>query len=245
MIRSHPSITAPRMISVPGVSSHAPSSFIADEVLFRSLFEDSGLGMASLGTDLAIRDANPAFSQLFDRRPDGVLGRNFFELLHPGTHPVLRRQFERLTDGRRTSFTDRMVAMRPCATVFTGEMTGVAVREGAQRAAAVIVLVRRDRAAAPSGASEDTLVAQGRLLTEMDARVLEGVARGMTTVQLAARLYLSRQGVEYHVTTLLRRLNAPNRAALVSRAYAVGVLGVGSWPPQVLPDAIRPSASAA
>jgi PAS domain S-box-containing protein len=213
---------------------------VDDDHLYRSLFEDSGLGMASLGTDLRIRDANPDFVRLFERRSEGVVGRSFFELLHPGSHPVVRRHFERLTDGRRTSFTDRMVALRPCSTVFTGEMTGVAVRRGAQRAAAVMVLVRPEKPSAGTGAAgTETVANRGRLLSELDAKILEGIATGMSTVQLAARLYLSRQGVEYHVSTMLRRLKVPNRAALVSRAYATGVLGLGAWPPRVLPEAIK------
>ncbi|WP_231645103.1 LuxR C-terminal-related transcriptional regulator [Sciscionella sediminilitoris] len=216
---------------------------VDDEALFRSLFENSGLGMASLGPDLAVHDANPEFARVLDHKPENVLGRNFFEFLHPGSHPLFRKHFERLTDGRRTSFTDRMVAVRPCSTVFTGELTGVAVRNGAQRAAAVMVLVRPGRGGEAEGASTELANAKsgrGCVLTELDARILEGIAKGMSTVQLATQLYLSRQGVEYHVTTMLRRLKAPNRAALVSRAYAAGVLGLGSWPPRVLPEAVRP-----
>ena len=56
---------------------------------------------------------------------------------------------------------------------------------------------------------------------------------------MAARLYLSRQGVEYHVGLMLRRFKAPNRAALVSRAYSMGVLTVGSWPPKAVLDFVE------
>jgi DNA-binding NarL/FixJ family response regulator len=73
----------------------------------------------------------------------------------------------------------------------------------------------------------------------MDARILEGVAAGISTVQLAAMLYLSRGGVEYHVSTLLRKLKVANRPALVSKAYSMGMFGVGCWPPKVLPDYIQ------
>lgn len=70
-------------------------------------------------------------------------------------------------------------------------------------------------------------------LSALDARILEGIATGATTVQLAARLYLSRQGVEYHVSSMMREFKAPNRVALVSKAYAMGLLGVNTWPPKV------------
>jgi hypothetical protein len=45
--------------------------------------------------------------------------------------------------------------------------------------------------------------------------------------------------VEYHVTTLLRRLKVTNRPALVSKGYSMGILGIGQWPPRVIPDYIK------
>ncbi|MFX4292336.1 BTAD domain-containing putative transcriptional regulator [Streptomyces bohaiensis] len=71
----------------------------------------------------------------------------------------------------------------------------------------------------------------GALLGALDVRLVAGLASGLSTVQLASRLHLSRQGVEYRVSSLLRRLRAPNRVALVARAYDTGVLAAGAWPP--------------
>ncbi|KPC87054.1 LuxR family transcriptional regulator, partial [Streptomyces sp. NRRL WC-3753] len=85
----------------------------------------------------------------------------------------------------------------------------------------------------------DVMAPRKKLLSEIDARILEGIAAGVSTIPLASRLYLSRQGVEYHVTGLLRKLKVPNRAALVSRAYSMGVLKVGTWPPKVVEDFIK------
>ncbi|MDT5033255.1 MAG: hypothetical protein QOC94_3426, partial [Actinoplanes sp.] len=66
------------------------------------------------------------------------------------------------------------------------------------------------------------------------------VAAGAPTVQLAGRLFLSRQGVEYHVSSMLKQFKVPNRAALVSKSYSMGLFKVGSWPPRVLLDYVRP-----
>ncbi|MFJ4770751.1 helix-turn-helix transcriptional regulator [Streptomyces uncialis] len=79
-----------------------------------------------------------------------------------------------------------------------------------------------------------------RRLTALDVRILEGVAVGVSTVRLAASLYLSRQGVEYRIGLMLRRFQAANRAALVSRAHSLGVLSVGAWPPRVVPEFLEP-----
>lgn len=73
-------------------------------------------------------------------------------------------------------------------------------------------------------------------LNVRDAGVLEGLASGSSSVQLAASLFLSRQGVEYYVGRLLRKFRVPNRTALVGRAYSMGIFDSGSWPPKVRPE---------
>jgi PAS domain S-box-containing protein len=227
------SAAAPDAVAVPQYQeSVAPRGA---ESLYRSLFDRSGLSMASLGPDLRIREANGEFARQFDRPVDDVLGRSFYELLHPATKPVLRRHFDRLVDGRRNSFTERMVAVRPGGTVFSGELTGVAVRLGVRRLDSLTLLLRPEKASV----GQEAQIERRKLLTELDARILEGIATGKSTVQLATKLYLSRQGVEYHVSTMLRKFKVPNRAALVSRAYSSGILAIGSWPPRVLPEAIQ------
>ncbi|MFG1919000.1 LuxR C-terminal-related transcriptional regulator [Micromonospora sp. NPDC048898] len=70
-------------------------------------------------------------------------------------------------------------------------------------------------------------------LNVRDAGVLEGVASGASSVQLAASLFLSRQGVEYRIGRLLRKFRVTNRTALVGRAYSLGIFESGSWPPKV------------
>ena len=80
----------------------------------------------------------------------------------------------------------------------------------------------------------------GFRLSEVGARVLEGIAAGASTAQLAHRLFLSKQGIEYHVSAMLRAFGVANRSELVARAYVVGVLAVGVWPPQVSSAATTP-----
>ncbi|WP_438290422.1 LuxR C-terminal-related transcriptional regulator [Streptomyces sp. HUAS TT7] len=166
--------------------------------------------------------------------PD-IFGRNFRDLVHPSVRQPLMRQFERLLEGRRDRFATNVVALRPTGDVFTGSLTAAAVSGYGPAPAAVLVVMQSGRRPA-----DDALVAPKRkLLSEIDARILEGIAAGLSTVPLASRLYLSQHGVEYHVTSLLRKLKAPNRAALVSRAYAMGALTVGTWPPRVVEDFIK------
>jgi DNA-binding CsgD family transcriptional regulator len=72
-----------------------------------------------------------------------------------------------------------------------------------------------------------------RQLSEPDAMILEAVATGISSLQIAHRLHLSRQAVDYHVKGMQRQFDAVNRMELVSKAYVAGVLDVGTWPPRV------------
>lgn len=119
--------------------------------------------------------------------------------------------------------------------MFSGKLTGTAIQGRSDRLSAIVVMVKPD-----DGRPEEPPAATGqKLLSPLEARILEGVATGASTVQMAAKLYLSRQGVEYHVGSMLRKMKAPNRAALVSRAYAAGMLTVGTWPARVRPEFIK------
>lgn len=60
-------------------------------------------------------------------------------------------------------------------------------------------------------------------LTDREADVLKLVVAGYTARQIAARLALSPRTVENHVQHMLRKLDVPNRAALVRHAIENGL----------------------
>ncbi|KUN79065.1 LuxR family transcriptional regulator [Streptomyces bungoensis] len=190
--------------------------------------------MASLDPGLTIEAANADFFRHVARPSTEICGRSIYDVLHPSARNVLAKHFTHLSTGRCSRFVERVVAMRGHDRVFSAEMTGIAVKGEGDDLSGVVVLMSPDDEPA-----EAQRPAPAPLLTALDARILEGVATGASTVQLASRLYLSRQGVEYHVGLMLRRFKAPNRAALVSRAYSTGVLTVGAWPPRAVPDFIK------
>jgi DNA-binding NarL/FixJ family response regulator len=65
---------------------------------------------------------------------------------------------------------------------------------------------------------------QTDLLTARERVVLEMLAEGSTNREVAARLTLSPHTVKDHVSALLRKLNARNRADAVVRAQRLGLL---------------------
>jgi DNA-binding CsgD family transcriptional regulator len=194
-------------------------------------------GTAHLDPELNITAADHDFYEQFGRTSANTCGRSLYELLHPSAPNVMSRHFARLAEGRCNRFVERMVGVRGSNHAFSCELTGIAVNDTSERLVGIVILVQPGESV--GGTVAGPVNHQDPLLSKLDAQVLEGVASGASTVQLAARLYLSRQGVEYHVRLMLQRLKAPNRTALVARAHAMGMLTVGHWPPQVLPEFVK------
>ena len=76
------------------------------------------------------------------------------------------------------------------------------------------------------------------ILTPRESLVLELVAEGLSTRQIAETLFVSDQAITYHVGNLLSKFACENRAGLVSRAFVFGYLDPFTWPPR-LPTAPR------
>lgn len=191
---------------------------------------------ASLNSELLITAANPEFYRTFSRSMVETCGVPIYDLFHPSASSVLPRSFGLLQDEKRTQFVARALAMRGQVRGFYAEVSCVAVR-GDDHALRGFVIQVSPEDEVPGSTS--VAGAPRALLSLLESRILEAMATGASTIQMAARFFLSRQGVEYHVGRMLRRFKAPNRAALVSRAYSMGILSPGSWPPRVTHEYVK------
>lgn len=203
--------------------------------VFKAMMERSGLCIASLDVDGRVIDANPEFLRQFGRSIEALRGRHFLDLLHPGVHASVRRQFDLLASGRRERFADHMAGIADGGGVFAAELTGVAVHDASGDLVMTVVVVAPDEDVRESALSLD----HGFSLSELDAKILERIANGESTVRIAAKLFISPQCVEYHVGIMFRKLKVPNRAALVSKAFSMALFNVASWPPKVLSTYVK------
>jgi PAS domain S-box-containing protein len=200
--------------------------------VFRSLFDHSGMCMANLDPDLRLREANTDFLAQFDLRPQDGYGRSFLALLHPTVRRRVGRDLAMLTSGERERVSGKVIIVRQDGALMFGDLTAVSTAHHDGSVDAVLVLVTR-----ASRVGDEQAIVQGKVrLTAMDAKILEGVAAGVSTAKLATTLHMSRGGVEYRITALLRMLKAINRTELVSKAHSMGVFDRSTWPPSVLPE---------
>ncbi|MGZ3144416.1 LuxR C-terminal-related transcriptional regulator [Lentzea chajnantorensis] len=86
----------------------------------------------------------------------------------------------------------------------------------------------------------ETRAATGELL---DAQLAAGqdlgrCRRGILQRAVVEELYLSPKTVDYHVRVMSDKLQAPNRVALVSRAFVLDILRADTWPPRVACDTV-------
>ena len=201
----------------------------------RSVFDRSGMCMACLDRGMRLIEANADFTRQFGRSHTELDGSRFCDLLHKDVRGKVSQQLTHLLADQYPRFTEPKITFHQRGSdVFSGELTAIAVNGDGGSIDNLMVLVR------PEKGTEKCHPVSGRklLLTDMDARILEGVATGVSTVKLASILYLSRGGIEYHVNILMRRLKVKNRPALVSKAYSAGLLYQG-WPPRVHPDHMK------
>ncbi|MFV5997889.1 helix-turn-helix transcriptional regulator [Streptomyces sp. NPDC056231] len=203
--------------------------------VFLSLFERSGIGLAVLDSTLRVRSVNSALSAQCGMHPEEMRERDFTEFLHPSVRQYVLRQFGLLAQGRKACLGNSSIGTCFDHTAVSGELTAFPVEDGSGRVRVFMVQFT------PEGTPGDHQARVGShgKLTPLSAKVLEGVAAGDPTVRLAAKLFLSRQGIEYHVGALLRQFDVPNRTALAAKAYSMGMFSMGCWPPRLRPDIIR------
>ena len=190
--------------------------------------------MVSLDRCLRVTAADQEMLQRFRTPAGGLWGIELCDLLGPSIRTKVHSRLRSLLEGQQGRLYERSVDMLATDGVIKADLAGTSITRGSGQVDGVVVLARLHDA--PPVPVERC--ARRRQLSVLNAKILEGVAAGSSTVQLATALFLSRGGIEYHMTALMRKMNAKNRTALISKAYAQGYFEIGSWPPRIVPERV-------
>ncbi|MFF2525131.1 PAS domain S-box protein [Streptomyces liangshanensis] len=181
-------------------------------------------------TDGTILLANPALAREWGLPPGRLRGRNVLELLRPRFTDQVHRIAEALRLGHRSRYPIEVRWAAAGGDERYGELSVDPVSEFSGVPPGLLVVLRvRDRRESPPARP----VAAGEPASPVDARLLALAAAGATTEAMARAVGMTADGVNYHFGRLARRWGVPGRTALVARAYVLGVLDPGVWPPAV------------
>jgi PAS domain S-box-containing protein len=194
----------------------------------RGVFDRATLPMLITGADRRIRDCNPALAQFLGYRPSELRGKAVSELFD-SSH---QRASDVWTVGESSPpfRHSRTTLLASDGRPLPVRLTVSAVRRADGTVQHHLGFVE------PLNPAQEPPEAGARELGELlpvEVAVLEGLAAGYSHVQIAAKLHFSRQGVDYHLDKLRRKLAAPSRAAIVSRAFTLGLFVPGQWPPRI------------
>ncbi|MFF1279751.1 PAS domain-containing protein [Streptomyces sp. NPDC058299] len=205
----------------------------ADAVVWRNraltLFDRVSLPVAVCDVHGRVVLANPAMAAECGTTPGRLRGREVLELFRPQETSQVERIAEALRLRHRSRYQVSVCWRAPGGAERCGELTADPVSDSVAETPALLVMLRaRGECPAPGPAS-------GPVVSAVERRVLALLASGATTARAARELGLSRDGVTYHLRRLSARWGAANRTELVARAYTLGVLAPGVWPPGTEP----------
>jgi DNA-binding CsgD family transcriptional regulator len=197
----------------------------------RALFDRAWTPLLVTDSADTVCDANPAAGRLLGRPVEALAGRPLRQFLPLEACTLLT--------ARRAARPEGYVDAAATLTRGDGQRLPVRVVSWSagppDRDVICCVLPLGRAPAAPPPQRRPPAAARGAApvpVTPAEARILEGLALGLTNVDLGHELHLSRQGLDYHIDRLRRRLTARTRPALVARAYVTGLLDPAAWPPR-------------
>lgn len=189
------------------------------------LFDRVSVPVAVCDVYGAVRLANPAMATECGTTPGRLRGRDVLELFRPQEATQVERIAEALRLRHRSRYQVSVCWRAPGGVERFGELTADPVSDSVDETPTLLVMLRM------LGEREPERPVDPVRVTPVEARILALLAGGATTARAARETGLSSDGVTYHLRRLSARWGAGNRTELVARAYALGVLTPGVWPP--------------
>ncbi|MFE4859978.1 PAS domain-containing protein [Streptomyces sp. NPDC056670] len=191
---------------------------------FLTLLDRIPLPIAVCAIDGEVHVANPAMAAEWGTTPGRLRGRSLRELFTPRSEGQLERLVDALRAGRMSRYPIEVTWPGRAGAERTGEFTIDPIKTADPTPVLLALLYVRDERPEPPPPPRVAV-------SEPQARILALAASGATTAVIGKALGLTVDGVNYHLTRLSQRWRVQGRTALVAKAYALGVLAPGRWPP--------------
>ncbi|MFF7312709.1 PAS domain S-box protein [Streptomyces sp. NPDC008137] len=196
------------------------------------LFDRVAMPVAVCDVYGAVLLANPAMAAECGTTPGRLRGCDVLDLFSPREATQVERIAEALRLRHRSRYQVSVRWRAPGGAERYGELTADPVSDTVEETPALLVMLRVD-GEHEDGEHEARSAPPAERVTPAEARILALLAAGATTARAARETGLTTDGVTYHLRRLSSRWQAANRTELVARAYALGVLAPGVWPPEV------------
>ncbi|MFJ3898031.1 helix-turn-helix transcriptional regulator [Streptomyces sp. NPDC090083] len=194
------------------------------------LFDRVAVPVAVCDVYGSVQAANPAMAAECGTTPGRLRGQDVLDLFRPQESGQVERIAQALRLRHRSRYQVSVRWRAPNGCERHGELTADPVSDTVEETPALLVMLRvRGEGDPHDGAPREDAPAH---VTPIEARILALLAGGATTAHTARETGLTPDGVTYHLRRLSSRWNASNRTELVARAYALGVLAPGVWPPE-------------
>ncbi|GAA2663786.1 PAS domain S-box protein [Streptomyces lunalinharesii] len=188
-----------------------------------ALRDHSGLPCALVSAGGRIQQASAAAAELLQIRLSDLVGHRADSVLAPASELAgLRRGWRDLIARRNRRLQISAVLVDAHGRQRRAQLHLTTVGWSAARATSVWAVVTHQGIAHEPHPT----------LSASQERILSLLAVGRSNADISTSLHLSRQTVDYHLSRLRDLLDAPNRCALVARAYSLGILVPQSWPPR-------------
>jgi len=206
---------------------------------YRAVFDTARVGVLELDREGRVVDANPAFR----RWVPGIVGKPASSAMARVDALRAAPLWRAMVEGRLDRYDLDATLRRADGAEVTGHVVVTAVVDGQGEVIGAIAVAVAS-APVPADTPPDAPAQAGRRErpTAAEIAVLTGLASGLTLQQVAARLGLTRRGVDYRLARLRQKLRVDGpggvpatTAGVVARGYALGLLTPETWPPRPRP----------
>ena len=195
--------------------------------LFEAAFSRSRNPMVLVDSDRRIVEVNPAFARLLGRAKSALVGRTLFTFVAGGPLVTPDEWRDALSQGRFAGEASLVHASGAEVAVQWAAATEVATG----RRLVLFVALNTSRWGARFRRQSDSWSGRAAL-TDREREVVEHVALGDTSPEIASRMGISHETVRTHVRNAMGKSGARSRAHLVAKALAEGLVEGGAALPR-------------